>query len=162
MSAPRRISPAVWVALLCAVFAVGLAASQRPKRATRYAPVAPVDGWYEGIAGYDTATQRFTDEHKPLFLYFHTTWCQFCKRAERDLFPTAQFREGTATLLKVRINPEADDEARDLADKLGVKGYPTVIYLPFRQQGKRVSLFSRTATGWLPRPIDAILAELTP
>jgi thiol:disulfide interchange protein len=87
---------------------------------------AAADSWYEGAGGYERAVVEQKSSGKPIILYFHTEWCGYCKRLERDVFSTSTFGQKYASVLKVKVNPEKGSADHSLAERYGIRGFPTV------------------------------------
>jgi len=106
--------------------------------------------WDEGAAGYRRALAEQKTSGRPVLLYFHTSWCGWCSKLERDVLSTSDFRDGFRTALKVRVNPEENRANADLGAQFGVHSFPTV-YVIARGE-------VRPIVGY--RPPDAYLASL--
>jgi len=91
--------------------------------------------WY----GYQEGVQRAREKDRPLFLYFHTDWCSWCKRMERETLSNPQvlgiLDEG---FISIRLNAESREKIRtegkevtpsELARRYGVRGFPTSVFL---------------------------------
>ena len=87
---------------------------------------AAADGWYQGADGYELAIAEQQSSGKPILLYFHTEWCGYCKRLERDVFSTSTFGQRYGSVLKVKVNPESSRAEHSLAERYGIRGFPTV------------------------------------
>lgn len=87
---------------------------------------AAASPWYEDARGYEQAMAVRNDTGKPVMVYFHTTWCGFCKAIDRDVFSTAEFSQRYGSMLKVRINPESGRDEGAIATRYLVRGYPSV------------------------------------
>jgi thiol-disulfide isomerase/thioredoxin len=99
-------------------------------------------GWYRGAAGFERARAELGKREAPLVLYFHASWCSFCRRLERDYLPTRSVRDTLTRVTRVELEPESDEAVLELARKFGVKGYPTVLVFPAgSQRGQRVHPF---------------------
>ncbi|AXI24858.1 thiol reductase thioredoxin [Methanofervidicoccus sp. A16] len=60
-------------------------------------------------------------EGKTAIVVFHADWCKYCK----DLEPTLnQLEKEGVEVIRIDV-----DERRELAEKLGIRGLPTVIYV---------------------------------
>jgi len=86
--------------------------------------------WYEGAKEYVRAQDEHRSMQAPLLIYFHTDWCPYCKKLDRDIFPSDEVSQFMRSVVKVRINPEAGPDERVLADQFGVRGYPSVFIIP--------------------------------
>ena len=87
--------------------------------------------WLTGATGYEDAVRRRQASSAPLVLYFFTDWCPYCKVVDRDLFSSAEVdRYFSRAVFRVRVNPEAGDAERRLAERYHVTGYPSFFVLP--------------------------------
>jgi len=81
---------------------------------------------------YQVALSRAGDEGKPIMVEFYTDWCGWCKRLERDTFSDAKVQQALESFIPVKLN--AEREGRELATRLGVRAYPTVVFFDSRGQ----------------------------
>lgn len=102
--------------------------------------------WYEQSAGFETAETEWEKKQLPMMVYFYTDWCSYCRRFDSGLLVDPSVRQQLKHVIKVRINPEKGVEEEKIAQKYGVKGYPSVFVLasgskdwqriyPFRRVG---------------------------
>lgn len=122
-----------------------LLASATPTFAAAGEPAAPVDGarnrdaFAQGSAGFREAAVRSKASGKPLFLYFYTDWCGYCRQFEQELLSRAEVIAALAEYEPVAINPEKGDEAAALGNSYGVQSYPALlVQLPGPQGPARV------------------------
>ena len=128
-----------WLMIIAALFVVFIViARQRTPIAGTAASVAPVGGWYADAPGYEAAVSAQAASKQPILLYFHTSWCGWCKQLELDVFDSAQFKSRYAQMLKVKINAEEGSRNRSLTSDFSVSGYPTVFLI--RGDGRREHL----------------------
>jgi thiol-disulfide isomerase/thioredoxin len=113
--------------------------------------------WQEGASGYDAASKLAHERGAPLLVYFHTSWCGYCKRMERDLFPAVDKTLGK--MLKVRIDPERSPEEQGLAARYGVHGYPS-LFLERNGAPERVMPFRQSGGAWNMVTPDEFVAQL--
>lgn len=103
--------------------------------------------WYSGANEYAKAEDEHLRARAPLLIYFRTDWCPYCKKLEEEILPSNEVSEFAKSVVKIRINPEAGPEERALADRFGVKGYPSIFVVsansdkpvkifPFRKAGE--------------------------
>ena len=95
-------------------------------------------GWYEGARGYSSALDQLEQmSPRPVVVYFHAAWCGYCKRFERDFLPDPLMRRFLSDVFRVHVDPESDPEDKALADRFGVRGYPSFFVLrPGEQPGQ--------------------------
>lgn len=128
-----------WLMIIAALFVVFIViARQRTPIPGTAASVAPVRGWYADAPGYEAAVNAQAASKQPILLYFHTSWCGWCKQLELDVFDSAQFKSRYAQILKVKVNAEDGSPNRSLTSDFNVSGYPTVFLI--RSDGRREHL----------------------
>ena len=108
-----------------------------------------LDDWSNGATAFESAMASRGDEPMPIVVYFYADWCGYCKRFNSAL------SEGSIDLtdfVKVRINPEKGSREQALAEKFGVRGYPSVFIIP---AGSNEARKVRTAGEWDEESEDA-------
>ena len=95
-------------------------------------------GWYEGAEGYDKAQRQLKQMRpRPLVVYFHVDWCGYCARFKDDFLPDPLMRRFLSNVFRVHVNPERSPQDKALADRFGVRGYPSFFVLcPGEQPGQ--------------------------
>jgi len=81
--------------------------------------------WFENASGFRSGLELAAAESRPIAVYFYTDWCGYCRQFERELLTRARVEDFTKYLVKVRINPESGPREREIADRYGVRGYPS-------------------------------------
>jgi thiol:disulfide interchange protein len=84
--------------------------------------------------GYESALARAGSENKPVMIDFYTDWCGWCKKLERETYTDVRVQEALSSFVLVKLN--ADREGRELAADMGVRGYPTLVFL--NPQGREI------------------------
>ena len=119
-------------ALVCGV--VGCSDSSGPQQFSQHGKVNFV---HDAAAGFELAEEQ----QLPCMLFFTAEWCTYCHKMEESAFADA----GVAGLANhfVCLLIDADREAR-LCRRLGVKGFPTVLFVSAdgRQLHRQVGLQS--------------------
>jgi thiol:disulfide interchange protein len=103
-------------------------------------------GWYEGAGGYDQAVADQRSSGKPVLVYFHTNWCGYCKRLDRDVFSTPAFGQRYGSILKVKINPDNSSAEKSLAQRYNLRGFPTVVVLASSRTSDPIVGYADAAT----------------
>ncbi len=64
---------------------------------------------------------------KLIMVDFFTDWCFWCKELDKNTFPAPQVVELSKSLVAVKL--DAEKEGLALAEKHGVNGFPTILFL---------------------------------
>jgi len=115
------------IPLLCAALSASVA----------FAKTSTPEGWLDD---YDAALKKAAAETKHVVVDFSgSDWCGWCKRLDKEVFATDEFRTGAAekyVLLMVDtprdkslLSPKAAKENPKLVERFGVRGFPTVVVL---------------------------------
>jgi thiol-disulfide isomerase/thioredoxin len=100
--------------------------------------------WYEGADGYEQALSIAKEGDRPLFLLFSVGWCGYCRALKKDYLDRRPVDDFIADHLRVDVNPEKGREERAVADRYGVRGYPTFLVLfPGQEKPYRIGPFHR-------------------
>lgn len=99
--------------------------------------------WHKNAEGYQLALREQARSGKPLALFFHTDWCESCKKLRKNVLASAQFEKFLPNIIPVKINPETSPMEKAIADHFGVRGYPTFLIISANPQ--RVTPIRRTA-----------------
>jgi len=85
--------------------------------------------WYHGAAGYERAYREALAEEKPLLLYFHTEWCKWSKKMDREYIGSYEVSHFLSGIPKAEINPDEGTPEETITKKHGVTGYPKFLVL---------------------------------
>jgi thioredoxin-related protein len=92
--------------------------------------------WQKGIhwQNPDITKADIAKAGKPVYVFFHTEWCTFCKKMKSSTFADAKIQKLlNDKFIALEINPETAGTANflgekmsfaDVASKLGVRGFP--------------------------------------
>jgi thiol:disulfide interchange protein len=86
--------------------------------------------WFEGAAGFERAVEEAQRYQKPMFVYFRTDWCGYCKQFERQLLSDQRVIDHMDGVIKVTINPESGNAENQIAAAYRVRGYPAIFMHP--------------------------------
>ncbi|MGH9443370.1 MAG: thioredoxin family protein [Thermoanaerobaculia bacterium] len=76
---------------------------------------------------FDRAARLASDRKTLLLVDFTTEWCGWCRKLEREVYPDPSVSEQLARVVYVRLDAERDGAA--LAQRYGVDGFPTLLFL---------------------------------
>lgn len=102
--------------------------------ATAVNPGQPATGSGDSKITFHTGTwaaalQLAQQQNKPVFLDLSTSWCGYCKRMKANVFTDAGVADYyNSTFINVSLDAEKG-EGIELAQKYGVRGYPTFVFL---------------------------------
>lgn len=118
------------------------------------------EGWLDDFAA---AKKQAAEKGVPILVNFSgSDWCGWCIRLEREVFGEAEFKKYAEENLVLFIAdfprrkelPEVTaKQNRDLAEKSGVRGFPTILLLD--AEGKELA-----RTGYQPGGPDAYVTHL--
>ena len=106
----------------------------------------PFAKWLQGASGYAKGLKEHQEEGRPMWLYFNTDWCPYCRRLNEQILSSSEVEQHLDDIIAVLINPERGTRERAIADQYRVTGYPSFFVLsggsavprdisPFRQSG---------------------------
>lgn len=89
--------------------------------------------WKYNSNGYKYALKESQETGTPIFFYFYTDWCPYCKKFDGEVLTSSYVNSCLSKLIKVRINPEKGKDERAIADKFRVRSYP---YIFIKENGQ--------------------------
>ncbi len=104
--------------------------------------------WFAGADGFAEATKVHEGRGKPMWVYFYTDWCGYCRRLDREILSSDAVSASLDDVVAVRINPEQGPQEQALASRFGVTGFPSFFVIgneagrprevpPFHREGKQ-------------------------
>jgi thiol:disulfide interchange protein len=93
------------------------------------APALAPSSWQEGAAGHQRARAEAQTAARPVFVYFYTDWCPYCREFQKELLDTGPVESYLRGITRVKINPEKGPEEARLAREYGVTGYPALFVI---------------------------------
>ncbi|TAA45840.1 thioredoxin family protein [Corallincola spongiicola] len=82
--------------------------------------------WFYGHQGYQEARRLSQEQKVPMFIYIYADWCKYCKQFDASLLKDPAVQKHLSQFVKVRINPEYNDENNAIGKRLRVNGYPSI------------------------------------
>lgn len=79
----------------------------------------------------DEGLRRAKKENKLVIAEFGAPWCPGCVRYEKEIFPTAKFKELTKTFVKVSLNADLVENFK-WSEKYEIHGIPAMVILDSR------------------------------
>ncbi|RCK80288.1 MAG: Thioredoxin Disulfide Isomerase [Candidatus Ozemobacter sibiricus] len=105
------------------------------------------EGWLDDL---DAAVKQAAEQKKLVLVDFTASWCGWCTKMKEDVFDKDEFKAlAGEKFVLVTID---GDKHRDLVDKFGVQGFPTLVILD--GEGKEV----HKIVGY--KPLTPLLEEL--
>jgi len=101
------------------------------------------------IDNYNDAFRKTKSDKKPLIMYFHVDWCKYCKKLNETFLNNEDVYKYISNFEMVQINPEHGDKQKRLANKYGVKGYPTfLVTYPHNNKKIKIHPFRKGGIVW--------------
>jgi thioredoxin-related protein len=88
------------------------------------------------VKNYDDALKQAENQKKYVVLDMSASWCGFCRRMAREVYPSPEFVDYSRKHVFMRLFADTDPRGPELAEKYGVEGFPTILVLDAR--GKEV------------------------
>lgn len=86
------------------------------------------------------------EEHKPVYVAFHATWCGACRTFEKQVLETAPVQQALKNVVFVKVDT---DQERALARLFGVQYVPTGVLLePVTDRSVRVLRVHEGVPDW--------------
>ncbi len=82
--------------------------------------------WLTNVPGMLEAAQEYEKGEKPIFVYFYTDWCGYCRQFERELLGSDEVADYMSSILAVRVNPESGRGEAELGRRYGVSSFPAL------------------------------------
>jgi thiol:disulfide interchange protein len=76
---------------------------------------------------FDRAARLASRRGTLLLVDFTTDWCGWCRKLEREVYPDPAVAGQLARVVYVRVDAEREGSA--LAERYGVDGFPTLLFL---------------------------------
>jgi thiol:disulfide interchange protein len=84
------------------------------------------DGWLNGQDGMREAMRLQEEQGRPIFVYFYTDWCPYCRQFEKELLSKDYVQQYLGGVIRVRVNPEKGPGELMISRHYGVQGYPAL------------------------------------
>lgn len=112
-----------------AIFAVALFLLIVKSFFDQYVPNYDFPDWQHGASGYELALKEAEATGEPLILYFHTSWCGWCEKLDKNYLATNEIESFLRNIPKVEINPDKGRPEKGIFKKFGLTGYPSFLVL---------------------------------
>jgi thioredoxin-related protein len=66
---------------------------------------------------------------RPMMVDVFTDWCSWCKKLDSDTYSDAKVIAKSRDFVALKLNPERSDGEAKFAERYGVSGYPTILFL---------------------------------
>ncbi len=110
------------------------------------------------VKNFDAALRQAAQQKKFVVLDMSASWCGFCRRMAREVYPDPEFVDFSRAYVFVRLFVDTDPQGADLADRFQLRGFPTLVILNSRgeEAGRLVGARDRDR---LMRDIKSITAR---
>ncbi|MBL7178233.1 MAG: tetratricopeptide repeat protein [Desulfobacteraceae bacterium] len=119
--------------------------------------------WGSGVVGYEIALLDAEEEEKPVVLYFHTKTGKWSKKMTNTYIAHYEIEEFLTEIPKAHIEPYEGTLEEAIANKYGVKEYPTLLILIPAINGKpdRLHPFSKDQNMTIEEFLKALKQKIT-
>ena len=88
------------------------------------------------VKNYDDALRQAAQQKKSVILDMSASWCGFCRKMTREVYPDQEFVDYSRSHVFVRLFADTDPQGEQLANRFGIRGFPTILVL--NPQGKEL------------------------
>lgn len=102
-------------------------------------PVADKINWFQDDV-YGAYSKAYS-ERKPLVIMFEADWCSYCKRMDKEVLSSKEFRKFAEEAVFLRLNVEKDDKhgnVKQLMNRLGITEFPALAVVDVASQNINV------------------------
>lgn len=82
--------------------------------------------WEKDLA---TAKKKARDKNLPIMIDIYTDWCSWCEELDKNTYANKEVMEVAKKMISIKLNPETSEEGEEIAQKYGVQGYPTILFI---------------------------------
>ena len=85
------------------------------------------DSQIKWMESFDLGLNESNKSNKPMFVYFSTSWCSYCKQLESETFTNQEIiNKITENYIPVKIDGDTNPE---LCSRYNVLGFPTMVII---------------------------------
>ena len=116
-----------WALVCLVIFACGCAKpASGPQTAVEGEGATAAKGAIAWSYDFEEGMAQAQESGKPVMVDVFATWCAPCKLLDETVFSRADVAEASTGFVPIKVDGDKYPETRD---KLGVTGYPTVVFL---------------------------------
>ena len=78
------------------------------------------------LSDFKNALQLARKKKQALLLDIYAPWCGYCRKLQKEIYPSLKVREFSQKFIRVRINGE---KQKKLMARYGARGFPTIVLL---------------------------------
>lgn len=82
--------------------------------------------WEKDLA---TAMKKAKEKNLPIMIDVYTDWCTWCKELDKNTYSHKSVIDMAKKMVAVKLNPETSEEGAEVAQKYGVQGFPTILFI---------------------------------
>lgn len=82
--------------------------------------------WEKDLA---TAMKKAKEKNLPIMIDVYTDWCTWCKELDKNTYLHKDVIDVARKMVSVKLNPETSEEGAEIAQRYGVNGFPTILFI---------------------------------
>lgn len=82
--------------------------------------------WEKDLA---TAMKKAKEKNLPIMIDVYTDWCTWCKELDKNTYTHKEVIDVAKKMISVKLNPETSEEGAEIAQRYGVNGFPTILFI---------------------------------
>ncbi|ADG70905.1 thioredoxin fold domain-containing protein [Brachyspira murdochii] len=82
--------------------------------------------WEKDLA---SAMKKAKEKNLPIMIDVYTDWCTWCKELDKNTYANKEVIDMAKKMVSVKLNPETSEEGAEIAQRYGVQGFPTILFI---------------------------------
>ena len=82
--------------------------------------------WEKDLA---SAKKKAKEKNLPIMIDVYTDWCTWCKELDKNTYSHKDVIDIAKKMVSVKLNPETSEEGAEIAQRYGVQGFPTILFI---------------------------------
>ena len=82
--------------------------------------------WEKDLA---SAMKKAKEKNLPIMIDVYTDWCTWCKELDKNTYANKEVIDMAKKMVSVKLNPETSKEGAEIAQRYGVQGFPTILFI---------------------------------
>lgn len=81
------------------------------------------------VKDFKVAMKQAAEQKKLVVLDLSASWCGYCRRMAREVYPDPKFVEFSRSHVFIRLFADTEQQGTELAERFRIRGFPTIVVL---------------------------------